>query len=416
MLSVSPVVVIEGARQVGKSTLATLLSSPSATYVTMDDDDIRLLAQDDPVGFLRSGGGHRLVIDEIQRCPELVLPLKAEVDRDRRPGRFVLTGSANLLRVPGAEDSLAGRAMTIRLHPFSQGELTRVVDDWVAAVVSDALGTAPALSREDLVTRIVVGGYPTVQGLKPRVQVAWLTDYAERLVERDSADIAVVQPRILRRLLALLAAAPGQELILDRLAEALAVAAQTVSRHLDILESLFLVQILPSWSRSLTSRQVRRPKCYLTDTGLAAAWSGLTVQQLMSVHGANHLGPLLENFVVNELTKQAGWSSEKFDMFHFRDRNGAEVDLVIETSRGVIAVEVKAAAAPTRSHFKHLIGMRERLGDDFLAGVVLHLGAGRRAGDRLWSLPINALWTESHGGPSAARPLDEPAGARRSTD
>lgn len=151
LLSVSPVVVIEGARQVGKSTLASLLSSPSATYVTMDDDDILLVAQDDPVGLLRSAGSHRLVIDEIQRCPELILPLKAEVDRDRRPGRFVPTGSANLLRVPGAQDSLAGRAMTIRLHGFSQGELTQEADDWVATVTAGGLGPIPALSRGDLV-------------------------------------------------------------------------------------------------------------------------------------------------------------------------------------------------------------------------------------------------------------------------
>lgn len=389
----SPVVVIEGARQVGKSTLAGLLSQVDATSVTMDDEVVRLAAQDDPVGFLRSAGDRQMVIDEIQRCPELILPLKAEIDRDRRPGRFVLTGSVNLLRIPGAEDSLAGRAMTIRLQPFSQGELARRHDDWVAALLSGSVGTSAAIDRSQVVERVVTGGYPSVQNLGSRVRVAWLTDYAARLLDRDSADVAVAQRPLLRQLFSLIAAAPGQELVVDRLAETLSVAAKTVTRHLEILESLFLVQLLPSWSRSLTNRQVRRPKCYVTDSGLAAAWSGLVADRLLTLAGANHFGPLLENFVVNELTKQRGWSEQRFQLWHFRDRNGAEVDLIIETPQGVIAVEVKAAVSPTRAHFKHLIGMRERLGAEFLAGVVLHLGEARPAGDRLWALPVSSLWS-----------------------
>ncbi len=392
VLEASPIAVVEGARQVGKSTLVSMLESDSTVFTTMDDDATRSYAHDDPVGFLGSAGQSRLVIDEIQRCPELILPLKAVVDADRRPGRFVLTGSANLLRLPGAEDSLAGRAMTVRLHPFSQGEITGAKEDWVTWLLQPKRDPAPTADRTDLVGRVVAGGYPTVQEMSARLRTAWLRDYANRLVERDAADVAPAQTQVLRKLLLLLAAAPGAELVQDRLAQELGVARGTVARYLELLESLFLIQRLPSWSRNLTKRQVQRPKCYLTDSGLAAALSGLDAQHLASIQGADHLGPLLENFVVSELTRQQTWSSTEYQLSHYRDRDGAEVDVILETPLGVIAVEVKSAVSATSAHFKNLKGLRDRLGDDFLAGIVLTTGAGKPAGDRVESLPISSLW------------------------
>ena len=238
----------------------------------------------------------------------------------------------------------------------------------------------------------MVGGYPTVQGMSARMRTAWLRDYANRLVERDAADVAATQAPVLRKLLLLLAAAPGAELVQDRLAQELGVARGTVARYLDLLESLFLIQRLPSWSRNLTKRQVQRPKCYLTDSGLTAALTGLDAQHLASLQGADHLGPLMENFVVGELTRQQTWSTTEYQLSHYRDRDGAEVDIIIETPRGIVAVEVKSAVSATTSHLKHLKGLRDRLGDEFLAGIVLTTGAGQRAGDRLESLPITSLW------------------------
>lgn len=393
LLTVSPVVVVEGARQTGKSTLLRMLGGDDTLHLTMDDDVTRAFAQDDPVGLLRSGGQRRLVIDEVQRCPELVLPLKAEVDRDRRPGRFLLTGSANLLRVPGAEDSLAGRAMTARLHPLSQGELLRRKEDWVTKVIEGRDLAVDPPSREAMAEMVCVGGYPTAQGLTHRVRSAWLEDYATRLVQRDASDVARVDPILLGRLLRLLAAAPGAELVLERLAQALGVARATVARYLDVLEALFLIQLVPSWSRNLTKRQVNRGKCFLVDSGLAAVLSGLSSEHLTSPHGADHLGGLVENFVAGELTRQSGWSATRYELSHYRDRNGAEVDFVIETPRGVIGVEVKTASAATGAHFRHLVDMRDRLGSEFLAGIVLHFGPAAKAGDRLQALPVASLWS-----------------------
>lgn len=394
LLEVSPVLVIEGARQVGKSTLAMMLSGGPVTAVTMDDAVTRALAVDDPQRLLRSAGSGRLIVDEIQRCPELVLPLKAEVDRDRRPGRFVLTGSANLLRIPGAEDSLAGRAMTVRVHPFTQGELQGTPDDWVTGVLAGAFEGLGPVEREDVVERVVRGGYPPVQEMTSRVRAAWLQDYANRLVERDSMDLGRAQLPILRRLLSLLAAAVGGEVVLERLAEALGVNRDTVGRYLDLLEGLFLVARLPSWSRNLTSRQIRRPKAYLTDTGLVAVLAGLGEAHLASPQGLDHLGPLLENFVVNELARQRQWSTTRFEMAHYRDRNGAEVDIIIESPQGIVGIEVKAASAARPAHFKHLMALRDRLGGEFLAGIVLSCGGAQRAGDRLLALPFSSLWAE----------------------
>ncbi|HQA31306.1 MAG TPA: ATP-binding protein [Propioniciclava tarda] len=394
LLSTSPIVVVEGARQVGKSTLVGMVAPETAVHATMDDDVTRAFASDDPVGFLRSAGpAGLLTIDEIQRCPELILPLKAEVDRDRRPGRFLLTGSANLLRLPGAEDSLAGRAMTVRLRPFAQDELLGEPSDWVTSTLSGSPPAAVSSDRRDVVERLVTGGYPVVQGLTPRVRVAWLRDYANRLVQRDAADVASAHVATLRKLLSLIAAAPMGELVGERLAEALGVARATALRHLEILEALFLVERVPSWSRSLTSRQIQRPKVLLTDSGLAAALSGMSADHLASPRGSDHLGLLLENFVACELMRQQGWSATEFELSHYRDRHGAEVDIIVETPQGVLGVEVKSATVARAGHFKNLIQLRDRLGSEFLAGVVLTTGTGQRAGDRLMALPVDSLWT-----------------------
>lgn len=394
LLDVTPVLVIEGARQVGKSTLAhQFVPGALSTVVTLDDSQVRAFASLDPVGFLQSAGAGRLVVDEVQRMPSLMLPLKLAVDLDRRPGRFVLTGSANLLRVPGSEDSLAGRALTLRLHPFSQGEIEQRDDDWVTRMSADPTGTIGRQpDRGDIVARMVRGGYPAVQGLSPRATGLWLKGYADRLLERDSADLGTLQVPVLRRLLMLVAAAPGAELVLERFAETLGVARSTVQRYLDIMEALFITTTLPQWSRSLTSRQTRRAKCYVTDSGLLAALNNHTAERLLSPLGVDHLGGVAETFVVNELRRQQGWSETPFELSHFRDRNGAEVDVIIETDRGVIAVDVKAAASAQNRDFKHLAMLRDRLGDEYIAGVVLHLGPAGPVGDRLWAMPVTSLW------------------------
>ena len=400
LLDISPIVVIEGARQVGKSTLTQMLMPETETrFLTLDDSVTRNLAEQDPLLLLQSSEHVPLVIDEVQRAPQLVLALKMLVDQNRHAGKYLLTGSANLLRIPESHDSLAGRAMTQRLHPFTQGELAGQNDDWVSAIIQLADNEIPsldsqphALSREKMVEISAKGGYPTVQQLDETQRHLWLKDYIKRLLQRDATDLGQLNTKTLSRLFSLLAAAPGGELVLQHLADKLGISRETVRRYLELLDSVFLTLELPAWSRSLTNRQVQRPKIYLADPGLFTTLENLRIDRLLSTQGFDYLGGLMETFVVCELYRQQGWSDIPYELFYYRDRAGAEVDIIIETPRGVIGVEVKAATSVSPKHFKHLQALRERLGEEFLAGVVLNLAEPTLAGRKLYSLPINALW------------------------
>lgn len=271
------------------------------------------------------------------------------MDSDPQPGRFVLTGSANLLRVPGAEDSLAGRAVTVRLEPFFQGETQRHCDDWVTLVATLTELPEPG-DRADLVKQVAAGGYPRVRQLSGSARQLWLRDYTERLFERDSAELGTLQVPVLCRLFGLVASSVSGELVQERFAEKLGISRPTVRRYLDVLDSLFLVRLIPAWPRNLTRRQAGRPKIQVTDSGLVAAHLELGAEHLVSMSGAEHFGMLLECFVTNELSRQQSWSATTFQVSHYRDRHGGEVDLIIETPMGIIAVEVKATVSPTQAH------------------------------------------------------------------
>lgn len=400
LLGISPIVVIEGARQVGKSTLTKMLKpQTNARFLTLDDPVTRNLAEEDPLLFLQSSGDNPLVIDEVQRVPQLVLALKMLVDRNRQVGKYLLTGSANLLRIPQSEDSLAGRAMTLRLHPFTQGELAGQSDNWVSMViqlvdsgVTPLSDQPPALTREEIVERSAKGGYPPVQNLDEAQRHLWIRDYTKRLLQRDATDLGQLNTKTLTQLFGLLSAAPGGELVLQHLADKLGISRETTRRYLELLDSMFLTMELPAWSRSLTNRQVRRPKVYPADPGLFTALENLRLNHLLSPQGFNYLGGLIETFVVCELYRQQGWSRTPYQLFYYRDRAGAEVDIIIETPSGVIGVEVKASTSVAPKHFKHLQTLRDRLGEQFLAGVVLNLAEPTLVGRKLYSLPINSLW------------------------
>lgn len=400
LLGISPIVVIEGARQVGKSTMTKmLLPQTEVRFLTLDDPVTKNLATEDPLLLLQSSGDTPLVIDEVQRAPQLVLALKMLVDRNRQVGKYLLTGSANLLRIPQSEDSLAGRAMTLRLHPFTQGELAGQNDDWVSAITQLAKGGATlldkqpaALTREEIVKRAAKGGYPPVQHLDEKQQHLWLKDYLKRLLQRDATDLGQLNTKTLTQLFSLLAASPGGELVLQHLADKLSISRETVRRYLELLDSMFLTVELPAWSRSLTTRQVRRPKLYLSDPGLFTTLENLNTAHLLSPQGFDYLGGLIETFVVCELYRQQGWSGTPHELFYYRDRAGAEVDIIIETPSGVIGVEVKASTSVAPKQFKHLQTLRDRLGEQFIAGIVLNLAEPTLVGRKLYSLPINSLW------------------------
>jgi len=397
LLSAFPAVVIQGARQVGKSTLARqLVEDRTAVVVTLDDRRTRDAAVADEMAFVEQCPDGVLVIDEVQREPELLLAIKASIDRDRRPGRFLLTGSADLLTVKGRSDSLAGRAATLRLRGLSQGELAGHPEDFVAWILA---GTPPhrfatGLTRADYAAAMAQGGYPDVRGLSRRLRHAWCDSYLDRVLERDATLLpSGGQSRRLRSVLSLLAANQAGELVKARIADGADIPRNTITAYLDVLRSVYLVDELPPWTANLTRREIGRPKAFVGDSALALRLNRQTEQQLLPLT-SDSIGGLFEAFVASELLKQQSWSEHDYQLFHFRDRDGAEVDLVLELDDGrVIALEVKASSTYRSEHFTGLRFLKDRLGDRFIAGLVVGMAdTGYQYADRLYGLPAAALW------------------------
>lgn len=391
-----PAVVIGGARQVGKSTLAQQIAAGrSATVVTLDDRRTRDAAVADEVAFVEQSPEGLLVIDEIQREPELMLAIKASIDRDRRPGRFLLTGSADLLALKGRTDSLAGRAATLRLRGMSQGELAGQPEDFVAWLLGNSPQQfATTWTRAGYAAAIARGGYPDAQSLSPRIRNHWLDSYLDRVLERDATVLpSGGQSRRLRSVLSLLAANQAGELVKARIARDAEIPNNTITAYLDVLRSVYLIDELPPWTRNLTKREIGRPKAFVSDSALALRLSRTTEQQLQPLT-SEAMGGAFEAFVASELLKQQSWSEYDYQLFHFRDRDGLEVDLVLELEDGgVIAIEVKSSSTYRSEHFAGLRSLKDKLGERFIAGVVVGMAdTGYQYADRLYGLPAAALW------------------------
>ncbi|MDT8436815.1 MAG: ATP-binding protein [Gemmatimonadota bacterium] len=394
-LTDSPVVLIHGPRQCGKSTLARKVGSHSGhEYFTFDDDVTREAAETDPVGFVLDLPD-RAVLDEVQRVPSVFTALKAAIDRDRRPGRFLLTGSANVLLVPRLADSLAGRMEILRLYPFAQCEIHGTETGFLDSLFGEGfrLHRGERLGHE-LAARIVAGGYPgaLVRAAERRRSV-WYRDYVETLVQRDVRELArIVSLDALPRLLALAAGQTARLLNVSDLAAPFQLSRPTIRDYVTLLERIFLIDELPPWHSNRLSRLVKSPKLHLGDTGVAAALLGLDRDSLADDRST--LGQLLETFVFQELRRLASGSTHDFRFHHFRDRDGGEVDIVLERGGRVAGVEVKAAATVTSSDFAGLRRLSEATGKRFVRGVVLHDGEiAAGFGDRLQAVPMGALWS-----------------------
>jgi predicted AAA+ superfamily ATPase len=395
-LSDTRVVAVNGARQVGKSTLATqvLADDPTARLLTLDDDAVRAAAEDDPTGFVQHGG--TLLIDEVQRVPSLFLALKAAVDRDPRPGRFLLTGSAQVLALPRLADSLAGRMEVIELWPLSQGELEGRRESFVDALFDgpERAAVAGAEGKREYLQRAVRGGFPEAVARTDALRRdRWFEAYVATTVRRDIPDLAAID-RIeeLPRLLRLLAARSAALLNVSALGRDAQLPDATLRRYLNLLETAFLVERVPAWANSRTTRAVKAPKIILTDSGLCAHLLGTDVQAL--AHPLGDAGRVLETFVLGELRRQSGWARHRVRLHHFRDADGVEVDAVLEAADGRVAgIEVKAGATVRSADFRGLNLLRGKAGDRFSAGVVLYAGSEPLAfGPQRWALPISALW------------------------
>lgn len=393
-LADTPVVLINGARQTGKTTLAADISAMfSAEQVTLDSATVLSAAASDPEAFV----GEReslLFIDEVQKAPNLFPAIKLEVDHERSPGRFLLTGSSNILLLPKLAESLSGRMEIITLWPLSQGELHNHEERFIESVFARRLPAYRNIGKTDLISVISRGGFPeAISRLSTRRKSAWYDSYITTILQRDVRDLANIEgltemPRLLR----LLATRIGGLFNISEFSRVTGIPNTTLKRYVSLLETTFLLQFLPAWTTNLGKRLIKSPKVYLVDSGMAAHLTGYTDKRLE--HDPTFTGHLLENFVVTELYKQKTWSDITVDLFHFRTNTGREVDIVLEDRSGrVVGVEVKAAGSVRKKDFSGLQALAEICGEQFVRGIVLY--SGKQAipfGKNFHALPVDSLW------------------------
>ena len=388
------VVLVVGPRQAGKTTLARLYASSERPYITLDDPATLAAARSDPAGFVRGLG--RAVIDEVQRAPELLLAIKESVDKDQAPGRFLLTGSTNLMALPIVADSLAGRLEVITLLPFAQAELNGTPGNLLERLFDGGglPGAGNPVVGDALMDIVLKGGYPeALRRTSTSRRQAWLQDYVALILDRDVRDIAHVdQLDRMPRLLDVLAAHAGQLVNHSSYGAALGLSTPTAQKYVGILERLFLLRQVPPWSHNAVSRLTKTPKLHFLDTGLLAALRETTANQLQKDRTA--YGPLLESFVVSEVLKLATWSDRRLRISHYRTKEQDEVDLVIEDRRGrVIGIEVKASATVRAQDLRGLRQLQAAVGDKFVHGLVLHDHDRITPFDeKLHAVPVSLLW------------------------
>ncbi len=393
----SPVVLVEGPRQAGKSVLVRELvgAKRPAAYVTLDDALVLASARESPQDFVQALQDPT-VIDEVQRAPDIFLPIKLSVDENRRPGRFLLTGSANVLLLPRLADSLTGRMRIVTLWPLSQAEIEQREDHFIDAVFADGplRHFEGGETRESIAERIARGGFPEAVALPPGPpRDGWMRDYTTTLLERDVRELAAIGDRVaLPRLLRMLAARSGTLLNASELSRATGIARATTDRYLALFAMTFTVRFIPAWAGDVARRPVKSPKVLFVDSGLAANLIGLDATRLLD--DPDHLAPMLETFVGGELLKQISAAEQRLELMHYRDSHGSEVDWVLEDSRGrLVGVEVKATSSPSDRDFRGLKAFASNVGERFHRGVLLHTGrVAAPMGTGLWALPVGALW------------------------
>lgn len=392
----SPVVLLTGARQTGKTTLIKhLLTKEGYSYVSFDDIRYLSASQEDPIGFLNNLK-KPAILDEVQKVPELFLSIKNVVDKNRVPGMFVLTGSANPLLIPQLGDSLAGRMEIINLFPFSQGELKEKKEDFLELVFANKIAdlNINKLSKETLCKKLLQGGYPGVQDFDKEDLENWINSYLTTILHRDVKDLAQIEGLTqLPNLLSLLATRVGGLLNASELSRVSGIANSTLNRYLTLLKTLFLINLQPAWSSNLGKRLVKSSKIYLVDTAILLYL--LRVDENKLFEDTQIFGKVFENFIVTELLKQISWNKSLVDLFHYRTQSGAEVDIVLEDRSGnIVGIEIKSRQTVTKSDFKGLRHFAEEVKKDFVCGIVLYMGNEKVPfGENMWALPISCLWS-----------------------
>lgn len=392
-LSDTRVVLISGPRQSGKTTLASDIASEKIPFLTLDDANVLRSAVDDPVGFVR--GLDRAVIDEIQRAPDLLLAIKNLVDDDKTPGRFLLTGSANLMTIPKVADSLAGRMEIVRLLPLSQAEMHGTKSAFIdRAFAAEKPAAGDMIVGEDLVEIVLSGGYPeALDRARWSRKQDWYHGYLDAIVQRDVRDVAQIeQLGIMPKLISVLAEHSGQLVNYSGIGASLNLNHVTTRKYVSVFESLYLVHTLQPWFTNRLKRLTKSPKLHFLDAGLLAAMRDVSPDVVRK--DKTSFGAILETFVFGELRKIATWSDQQCTFSHFRDKDRNEVDIVLENRRGeIIGIEIKASATVSAGDFSGMRKLADACGDKFVQGMVLYdHDKVVPFGEKMFAAPLSCLW------------------------
>ena len=389
----TPVVLLAGPRQAGKTTLVRQFAEQGLYYLTLDDELTLLSAREDPVGMIRNLD--RAVIDEIQRAPQLLLAIKKSVDEDRRPGRFLLTGSANLMALPTVADSLAGRMETLMLLPLSQSEIENRPANWIDSVYSGKILAAnPPVLGSNLAERVLRGGYPVaIARPTEKRRTAWARQYIDAILKRDVRDVAEIDKLgQLPRFLHALAQTAGQMCNYSEIGGQVGLDGKTVSRYIGVFEQMYLLKRIDVWARNRLKRAVKTPKLQFIDSGLLAMLMDINAKDVQA--DRSRYGHVLESCVFGELLKHSTTADNDYRLLYYRDADKFEVDVVIENSAGqLVGVEVKASATVKERDLRGLKKLASLAGDQFTAGVLLYDGDETMPlGNNLWAAPLSTLW------------------------
>ncbi|HQT82218.1 MAG: AAA family ATPase [Ferrovum sp. 34-44-207] len=392
-MSDTPVVLLAGPRQSGKTTLVRQLSGSVGRYLTLDDELTLMSAKEDPVGMIRNLDC--AVIDEVQRAPSLLLAIKKSVDEDRRPGRFLLTGSANLMALPTVADSLAGRMETLLLLPLSQSEIEGQSTNWLDSVFSEQIPKPYTKAVEsDLVDRVLRGGYPeAISRTTERRRASWVRQYIDALILRDIRDVASIDKLDqLPRFLHALAQTAGQMCNYSELGGLCGLDSKTAAKYVSVFEQMYLLRRTEVWAHNRLKRIVKTSKLQFIDSGLLASLIGLTIEEVQ--HNRSRFGHVLESFVYGELLKATTTAESRYTLMYYRDTDKVEVDIVIENAAGqLVGVEVKASGTVKESDLKGLRKLSHLAGTQFKMGILLYNGDETLPlGDNIWAAPLATLW------------------------
>jgi len=394
-LSTRRVLLLSGARQCGKTTLAKAIGDKDTEYRTLDDLTLKRAAESDPHGFVKHSK-HTLVIDEVQRVPDLLPAIKKAVDEDTRNGQYLLTGSANLQALPGVQESLAGRIRKLRLRPLSQGEQQHKEPRFIERAFSDSLKTSTLhYDKEALIEMACAGGFPEALLLKGRVRKRWHTDYIDAILEHDLADITQIHRRDqMQELIRVLAAWSSKFMNVTRIGSSLSLRKQALQAYINALEALYLIERVNPWTHTDYERVGKQDKLFMTDSGLMASLLGWNIDRVR--FDSDRSGKLIETFAFNELAAQVDVSNDLYTLWHYRDRQNREIDFLIEREDGaMVGVEVKSGSNIGMNDFRHMKWFKETLVlDRPFSGIILYSGENVASfGENMLAVPYGALWS-----------------------